>query len=63
MAVIKNHAIQCLFATVADLVVSSSPMAMPSIAGDRASVYLHHQPIAKWVYFLVVFMVALDALA
>jgi hypothetical protein len=63
MAVIKNHAIQCLFATVVDLVVSSSPMAMPSVAGDRASVYRHHQPIAKWVYFLVVFMVALDGLA
>ena len=62
MVIVKNYAIQCLFTTVIDLVVSSGPMAMPSAAGDRASVYQHHQSIAKWVYFLVVFLVCLDAI-
>ncbi len=48
MAFINNRAIRYIFTTVSALVVSSSLLAMPSAAGERASVYRHHQQEREW---------------
>jgi hypothetical protein len=48
MAPTTNRTIRYLTAIAAALVVSSSLMAMPSAAGDRASAYRHHQQEQHW---------------
>ena len=48
MTLIKNRTIRYISTTVSALVVSSSLLAMPSAAGERASVYRHHQQEREW---------------
>ena len=48
MALINNRAIRYICTTVSALVVSSSLMAMPSAAGERAFAYRHHQQEQEW---------------
>lgn len=48
MALINNRTIRFLTGTAAALVLGSSLMVTPSAAGDRASLYRHHQQEQQW---------------